>query len=113
MRISDWSSDVCSSDLLALTAYLVVNGRRSLLTAPTASGSVSPLSFASLIATLTEATRPAVGRSVAATSAPSTFAPAPFTLTPKPLDRAGLGGGKSGSVVVEPGGRGKIYKKTK
>src|SRR3546814_1642827 len=86
MRISDWSSDVCSSDL---TGSVDIDGSRVTVTA-----------------TLRRPLRilPGADRDVAATDSADAV--------PGLLDRKSVVKGKSVSVRVDPGGRRIIKKKT-
>src|SRR3546814_3246146 len=90
MRISDWSSDVCSSDLSTLTAL------RSRLDSSRASASVSSLALPSPISC----------------RFPSRCKRRNQEAPPRDRDRKSVVEGKSVSVRVDLGGRRIIKKKT-
>src|SRR3546814_12969103 len=103
MRISDWSSDVCSSDLFA-----VVPGRRAVL----------PVAFAYPATPIKGAANPVSKRFRLPSRAPPDWRGACVAkCQPRPVvrpdrDRKSLGEGESVSVRVAPGGA-RAHKKKK
>src|SRR3546814_16583444 len=102
MRISDWSSDVCSSDLNAATkptAIIAVSSELSCARAFHRSRTVAP---SIVVMARKNENSAAVLRSTPSNSAPRMVAP----------DRRSVVQGKSVSVRVDLGGRRLIKKKT-
>src|SRR3546814_20042037 len=97
MRISDWSSDVCSSDLPTLPIPPALRGRSQL-------ARNSHLSDNTPDSGDTAAKRVRKPRATKAAKAPAT-PDAPAAPTPAPTDRKRVVEGKSVSVRVDHGGR--------
>src|SRR3546814_11829942 len=95
MRISDWSSDVCSSDLYSPNTYTFTKGQASTTATPTYSGG-SPTSCTASPALPT-------GLNIDATTC---------TISGTPTERKGVVQGKSVSGRVDLGGR-RTHKKNK
>src|SRR3546814_11056544 len=101
MRISDWSSDVCSSDLLALCLSSSATPAGSSSSPPAAASSAGVASAGSGYA-------PRSSRKRASRQLPAAQA------TPSGVrDRKGVGEGKRVSVRVDLGGRRYIKKKNR
>src|SRR3546814_16736675 len=93
MRISDWSSDVCSSDLPSLTAQMRALGQVGI-------GSVADLSAALQVARASAGTADEAANNIA-------------TLLQKIKERKSVVEGQSVSVSVDVGGSRLIKQKTK
>src|SRR3546814_15642828 len=100
MRISDWSSDVCSSDLSAMIA-----GEPSRDASSTRISSKSPKSCASTDSIASASQRAPLCTGITIDTRGGAVESS--------VDRKSVGEGKSGTVSVDLGGRGILKKKKK
>src|SRR3546814_17677978 len=111
MRISDWSSDVCSSDLAVEGVDIIAVGANDLTAAMGCPGQVrEPAVIAAFERIAAAANR--YGRIAVVGGVPDDeYYPAILELGFSSLDRTSVGEGKSGSVRVDLGGRRHIKNK--